>query len=83
MTETARRKFQQCVNHQRVKQRAQHEDHAAKGLQTFIENNKRHKVIDDDQCFIVDGDVSFERTQILVTTHSVTKNLIGKEQLVF
>ena len=81
MTETTRRQFQQCVNRQRVKQRAQHEGNTTKGAQNFIDNNKHNEEIDEDQCCVMDGDVSAERMQILFTSHNMMKSLIGTDEL--
>ena len=83
MTETRRRQFQQHVNRQRVKKLNQHEDNTVKGAKSFIDNNKHHEGIDEDQCCVVDGDVSAERTQIIFTSHNTMKNLIGADELVF
>ena len=82
MTETARRKFQQHVDSQRVKQRAQHEDNTVKGVQTFIKNKIHCEEIDYDQSCVVDGEVSANRMQILFTSLNMMINLIEKEGLV-
>ena len=83
MTETRRRQFQQHVNRQRVKKLTQHEDNTVKGMKNFIDNNKHHEGIDEDQCCVVDGDISAERKQILFTSHNMMKNSIGTDELAF
>ena len=43
MTETTRRQIQQCVNCQWAKQRTQHEDNTAQGVQTSSTSTKTTK----------------------------------------
>ena len=82
MTETTRRQFKQHTNRQRVKQSSQCEDNTAKDVQNFIDNNKYHEGTDDDQCYVVDGDISAERTQILFASHNATKSLTCTDEVV-
>ena len=52
-------------------------------MQNVINNNKHYEEIDDDQCYVVDGDISAERTQIIFASHNMMKNLVGTNELVF
>ena len=83
MTETTHRQIQQFINRQWVKHLTQYEENTVQRVQKFINNNKHYNEIDGDQCCVVDGDVSAERTHALFTSQNMMMNLVGTDELAF